>query len=137
MEKLTSNLADCFIDHRGFLQIKIHCERKNHLDLEESKHLVKNCLQLLEDKKLPMLMDGRNISGTISLSAGEFFVTNPNLRRLTVARAVLLNSLANKLIFNFYLKLSNPEYPVKLFTDEMDAANWLKQFEQNQTQTKI
>ena len=33
MKKLTSDLADCFIDHRGFLQIKIHCEMKSQLDL--------------------------------------------------------------------------------------------------------
>jgi hypothetical protein len=44
------------------------------------------------------------------------------------ATAVLANSLAYKLIANFYLKVNRPKTPYKVFSDETKAVEWLLGF---------
>jgi hypothetical protein len=44
------------------------------------------------------------------------------------ATAVLANSLAYKLIANFYLKVNRPKTPFKVFSDETKAVEWLLGF---------
>ena len=44
------------------------------------------------------------------------------------ATAVIANSLAYKLIANFYLKVMKPKTPFKVFNNKDSAIKWLKKF---------
>lgn len=44
------------------------------------------------------------------------------------ASAVLVNTLAYKLIANFYLKINKPKSPYQVFSDEDKAVEWLQGF---------
>lgn len=44
------------------------------------------------------------------------------------ATAVVITSLAYKLIAEFYMKFNKPKNPYKIFKNEKDAVDWLKQF---------
>lgn len=44
-----------------------------------------------------------------------------------IAEAVVVNSLAQKMAVNFYLKFIKDSYPSKFFTDVRKAEEWLKQ----------
>ena len=44
------------------------------------------------------------------------------------ADAFVISSIAQKLIANFYLKISSPERPTKFFKEKADAIIWLKQY---------
>ena len=46
----------------------------------------------------------------------------------TIARAILVNSAADKLIKSFLLKLYKPSVPLKFFTSEAEAVTWLLGF---------
>lgn len=46
-----------------------------------------------------------------------------------LARAVVTESLANKLLIRFYNTVHKPIYPIKLFSTYKDAVLWLKSFE--------
>ena len=45
--------------------------------------------------------------------------------RFTLANAVLVNNLAKKLLFNFYIKFSAPTVPTLAFRDKEEAFKWL------------
>ena len=77
--------------------------------------------------KLPVLvLCSPNTTGDVSmlnyLAKNE---NNPNSK----ADAFVINSLAQKIIGSFYVKLISPERPTKMFTNKEDALIWLKQFE--------
>lgn len=42
--------------------------------------------------------------------------------------AVVINSSLSRIIANLFMKFSKPPFPVKLFTDEDKAIEWLKTF---------
>lgn len=43
----------------------------------------------------------------------------------TLANAVLIDSLAKKILFNFYLKFNKPVRPIRAFTLRSNAFEWL------------
>lgn len=45
--------------------------------------------------------------------------------RYTLANAVLIDSLAKKILFNFYLKFNKPNRPTRAFTLRSQAFEWL------------
>ena len=69
------------------------------------------------------------------VSKGEFSNIPAAVRRLisddsfagdTIAKALLANSVADKLIGQFYIKVDKPVVKTKLFTDKAKAIIWLK-----------
>ena len=44
------------------------------------------------------------------------------------ADAFVLNSIAQKILANFYTKINKPERPTKFFNDADEALIWLKQY---------
>ena len=44
------------------------------------------------------------------------------------ADAFVIQSIAQKLVANFYVKMVRPERPTKFFTSKEDALKWLRQF---------
>lgn len=44
------------------------------------------------------------------------------------ADAFVIQSIAQKLVANFYIKMVRPERPTKFFTSKQDAVKWLGQF---------
>ena len=47
---------------------------------------------------------------------------------VVAALAILISSPVGTMIGNFWLKISKPSYPSKLFTSEAQAIDWLKDF---------
>ncbi len=46
----------------------------------------------------------------------------------TLADAYVLNSVAQKILANLYIKVNSPERPTQFFNNKEDALNWLGQF---------
>jgi len=67
--------------------------------------------------------------------AGLYGSMTPEARKIdinkdseyTLAIALVIQDLSQRLLANFYFKLKKVEYPVKIFKDEHEAANWLQQ----------
>lgn len=43
-----------------------------------------------------------------------------------IAEAVILHSLPQRILFNFYLKFRKQNHPIKLFTNKENALTWLQ-----------
>jgi hypothetical protein len=46
----------------------------------------------------------------------------------TIAVAVIVSSIINKIAMNLFLTFSKPTYPVKAFSDHASALKWLEQY---------
>jgi hypothetical protein len=80
--------------------------------------------ELTGNKKLPTL----TIPGKYSEATKEAldFIFSDASTIFASADAYVANSLSQKIIGNFYLKLKKPNIPTRLFTNEKTALEWLK-----------
>lgn len=56
------------------------------------------------------------------------FTSTSEYSTLIKGEAVVVNSLAHKLLFNFTLKTFRPQFKMSVFSEENIAVNWLKRF---------
>ena len=96
------------------------------LTLEDVIKFFQMRLKLSKGKRHPLLLDARNIR-SISREGREFG-TSDEVKNMTTALAILVDSAISSVIGNFYLGLNKPPYPTKLFTSEEKAIHWLKRF---------
>jgi hypothetical protein len=75
----------------------------------------------------PLLIDSRNIH-SITKEARDFFSMN-NRESCILAFAIIIDSPLSRIIGNFFMGLNKPRVPARLFTDEKEALNWLKEFQ--------
>lgn len=54
-------------------------------------------------------------------------VASKEFKRKAIAQALLINSLGQKIVANFYLRVNKPHLPTKAFTDRGKALEWIRQ----------
>ncbi len=95
------------------------------IDLEIAKKTSMYRKQISQKRgDMPVLADIRNL-GKVSDEAREWLATD-EANELIPAMAILTNNPIQKLLANFYLMLSKPSMPTRLFTDKDKALRWLK-----------
>lgn len=95
-------------------------------DLEAAKIAVKSRLEISNGVAYPTLADARGVT-SISKEARDYFAS-PEGTVLLLASALLLDSVLNRFLGNFFLQINKPTIPLKLFTEEKEALKWLQQF---------
>lgn len=55
---------------------------------------------------------------------------NKKRAHLIIAEAIVVNSLAQRLLGNFYYRLQKPNYDIRMFTSEEKAMDWLNSYVQ-------
>lgn len=73
-----------------------------------------------------LVKPGQNTS--ISKEVREF-VNKPSSKALVLCQAILVDNLAHKIIANFMMKLYKQPGAFKVFSNEEEAINWLREFE--------
>lgn len=76
------------------------------------------------DKKFPILIDARGIK-SMTREAREHFSTRGRDSK-TNAFGIVIKSPLSRVVGNFFLGLNKPAVPTKLFDNESDAIEWLK-----------
>jgi len=56
------------------------------------------------------------------------FAAGEESNKYTIADAFVINSVALKIVGNFYIRYNKPVRPTRLFTDEAEAVRWLRTF---------
>lgn len=116
--------AEMHLDDDGIVRIKVH--ENAEIDVEDIKHDFKLLKELAQNKPVLKLVDSRTIC-TIT-PEGRAFAASLEIPENTIARAIIINSLAARITVNFFINFNRPKSPVKLFTCEKEALNWLKSF---------
>ena len=93
------------------------------IDLEEAVKNSKAVNDLYMDKKFPLLIDITAIH-TITRDARAHFAVKNRETNISCF-AIVTNSELGKIIGNFFFLLNSPDVPAKMFTDEVQAIQWL------------
>jgi hypothetical protein len=95
------------------------------IDFEAAKKVASDRIFLSQNKPLPNLafIGGLN---TVTKEARDFFSKGDGTKCIKKL-ALITGSPISKMVGNFYLQISKPMNPTRLFTTEDDAVKWLKE----------
>lgn len=108
-------LTDSIIHYTFFKDVEI--------DVEQHKINHNALVSIATLKQHPLLIDATEFV-TITPEARKFIRSLEPVTPI-LARAMVTNSLANKLLITFYNKVNKPMYPLKVFNNYNDAQKWL------------
>lgn len=105
-----------------YVLFKDHCV----LDVDLQLKLLDAYNEITNFKQMPFMFSaGENV--TITKEARDN-ATNLEDKSPLSATAIVITNLAYMLIASFYMKFNKPKGPYKIFKNEKDAVEWLKQF---------
>ena len=96
------------------------------LDLAGTKIAVDLRVKVSNATSFPMLVDARKVK-SITKESRDYLASDEGTKYL-LATGLLLDSTIGRFLGNFFLQINKPKVPLKLFTDETEALNWLGQF---------
>lgn len=96
------------------------------LTLEVAKKLVNRRLELQDNKDYPVLF---HISLNKATKSARNYMKKEGIEGI-ISGAFIVDSILTKSILNFFLMVSKPKVPAKLFTERKDALIWLEQFKE-------
>jgi hypothetical protein len=94
------------------------------ITLDIAKDIVRERITFTEHQPARVLLIDRGVS-SFDKSARDF-LASPEGTQLIKAAAILCESPATAMIGNFFVKVSKPSIPVRLFTNRERAIGWLR-----------
>jgi hypothetical protein len=107
--------------------IRITVTENAILDLNDVLAMRQKNLELNAGKNFCILWDSLSTHFTIDPEALHRMASAEYLETRKAA-AILVNSLAGKLVGNFFKSLTNGQSPTRLFNSETEALLWLRKF---------
>lgn len=118
-------LKDVFIaklnDH-GIVEIEFD-QNNTEITLDHVKQLRMFLFEFGNGAKLPVYFKAADFLG-ITPEARKYSATEES-GKYTLANAVIVKSLASRILFNFYLNINKPIVPTKGFVTKKEAFDWL------------
>ncbi len=93
------------------------------MDIQQMEELLKQAVELADFKKYFAVVDTRANSN--SSSDVRDFYAESEYGKYRYADAFIVDSLAMRLLVNFYISFNKPTVPTKMFTDEETAMAWI------------
>jgi len=94
--------------------------------ISEAKDNFNALKKLSAGKRFSVLVDIRKVKSQDRKSRQLF--AGKKSDKIMIATGLIIGSPLSRVIGNFFLGLNKPQRPVKLFTSENEAIEWLKQF---------
>ena len=92
---------------------------------EQSMEQFADLRKYIGDNKICMLLD---ITYSLPSTKEEREYGSEELNKIVQALALISGSALGKMVANLFFNLKPPPYPVKMFTNETEAREWLKQY---------
>jgi hypothetical protein len=94
--------------------------------LEDAQECMAAYLKINRGKRYPMLVDTKSMK-SLARGARTYFASE-EAARVASAVALIVATPVSRVLGNFYLGVSNPHLPTRLFSDEGEALAWLKEY---------
>ena len=111
-----------YIDEPTGIMIQ-RVEKGAYLDIEDSREWIEAVYELFGGEPVYFLSDMRDLKGQSKDSRRISGDKDPRLN--IYGAAGLISNGTSKMLGNFILSLNNLSHPVKLFTSEQKALDWL------------
>lgn len=121
-EVFESEIATLWLDDDGILISLSKSPTRTIENIGKNVELIK---QITHNKKVGVLVYLTK-SKKPSKETRDF--VKLKLPEIYKAMAIISNSGLGEFVMNFIFRLSKPSIPMKTFSNEIDAKNWLKQF---------
>ncbi len=122
MRKITTTKADVTLVEPDQVKIQIH----DQVELDKEDMLAINAakFRLVGDKKhIVLFIPGK--LGSITQAAREVSAS-PEVNRNALAKAIVVSTISQRLIGNFFINVNKPPAPTRVFSSEEEALTWLK-----------
>ena len=131
-----SGQFEFWLEERNILIIRlVDKEGKKEIGAEDARHslLVQERLYKEQGQKLLVLGNLGELS-KINKAAKEFAKSNEGqaINQYTLAYALIAPNRLNRMVGNMLSKIFRRSYPIKMFTSEEKAINWLLEQRSNQ-----
>jgi hypothetical protein len=95
------------------------------VDLEAAKRIAADRISLSNGTDYPQLsyIDGLS---SVTKEARDYFSKNDGIKHMK-RLALITTSPISRIVGNFWLQISRPTVPTRLFASEEEALNWLKE----------
>lgn len=110
----------------GIARTKVKKGSEVKLEHAQENSVVVNSFYV--DSKFPLLIDARGIK-SMEREARSFFTTNGRQTN-TLAFGIIIDSSISKVVGNFFMAISKPRVPTRLFLNEEAALEWLQKFKE-------
>jgi hypothetical protein len=77
-------------------------------------------------KPVHLVLDFRKGDASFTNEARAYFAQDARHATLRLSQALVLKSLAHKIVANFYLKFNKPTCPAAVFSDPEEAVKWIR-----------
>ena len=94
------------------------------VNLNELKLMLKELTELCNNEPKPFFSNNRNVK---SLGSEEREFIGSNIHHFATKSAIIENSAIVRFITHMIIHLNKPQIPMKMFKNEEDAIEWLKQ----------
>jgi len=118
----TSRVAKLWLGDDGIARI-IHVPGAE-LTLEDAQETMAAYLKLYQGKRRPLYIDTKTMK-SMSRETRQYYA-GAEAAKVASAAAVIVGTPVSRVLGNFYLGISNPLLPTRLFSSEDDALEWLK-----------
>lgn len=94
-------------------------------DLSMAREHTKVLGRLTGGQPVHVIIDFRDLDMSFSNEARFHFAQNEQHSALRLSQALILSSLAHRIVANFYLKFNKPNCPARIFGAPADALEWI------------
>lgn len=100
------------------------------LGIPEMDELLEFSAKFLNYEKRYTIVDTRSNYNSSQEVSSHY--ANSDYVKYRYADAFIVNSLAMRLLVNFYIRFHKPKIPTRLFNDEQSAINWINSLKKEQ-----
>ncbi len=93
--------------------------------VEETKKTMEELRKITGGKKICLLSDSTD-SAPLNKELRDYLAEV--IPEIAIAIAIISRSAVGKMVANLFFSIKKQPYPVKMFSDEMEAKEWLKQY---------
>ena len=103
-----------------------HPNREVEFSLQDFKSILKasHAFASESDEEFYFIIDLRGEGMNSTPESREYFANNP-YNKYRLADAIIIDSLPNKLIVNFFINFNKPSVPARMFNDMDSAKKWI------------
>lgn len=107
--------------------VELHYPKEIEIDLDIARQIDAVISEVINGEDFNLLINFENSYGSMPQDVQHFFANEaPSIPQIRYS-VIVLNSLAIRMLVKFYLRVSRPLYPTKIFPTYESGKKWLSQ----------
>jgi hypothetical protein len=122
VDRIQLSSADVMLLDNGLVHVNIKTENEVTLGMASS---IAEAREQLSDGVARLVLITANSKNVIPSPKGREFLATSGRSKYIIANAIVIGSISQKLMINFFIKINKPVIPTKFFDNNQNAIDWL------------